>query len=579
MIRHIVLGLLLLTCWKSEGAAADPVTAERFARRWVYVHPGFNLQRDDQADQLIELINRARKAGYNGVSIGTNRLQLLQIEQPQSYYENTERVRKAAEEAGIELIPRVMSINGYSNDLLSNNPHLAPAMPVRDCLLQVRNGKATVASTENLTPGGSFEKFSRPNRPDGWDWLDAPGDVSFEDRDVRHSGEASIRLEHFETATTHGNCRLFRKLTLKPWHQYHLVAWIKTEDVQRASTIGVQVHGNVDQKKRLNLQKRSIDVRSTQDWTEHHAVFNTLDNSEVWLYIGGWQPGGGKLWIDDVSLHEVAGINLLRRDGCPVRVTSEDGSNHYEEGRDFVRWEYPAMGRAGRPGRYEIAHPQPPIVLTGTSEIRDGQKLKVSYYHTQMHMDSGVGVCLSHDDVFNYLQQHLEKVHQLYRPKTYIMHQDEIRMGGWCELCNRPGVSTGQVLAQCTSRCAGIIRKLDPEAEIVVWNDMFDPFHNAVDDYWLTRGTMKGSWDGLAKDILISNWNQSRSEPSLKFFAGRGHRQIIATYYDRGANWKNVVNAWLDAAKDIPDVDGIMYTTWSNNYDDLEEFLQLVNSR
>ena len=157
------------------------------------------------------------------------------------------------------------------------------------------------------------------------------------------------------------------------------------------------------------------------------------------------------------------------------------------------------------------------------------------------------------------------------------MHQDEIRLAGWCELCSRPGTTTGQVLAQCTKRCTEIIRKLDPNAEIVVWNDMFDPFHNAVDNYWLTRGTMKGSWEGVDKTVSIGNWNQGQRRPSLKFFAGRGHRQIIATYYDRGDNWKNVVNAWLAAAEGIPNVDGIMYTTWSNNYDDLEEFIQLVN--
>lgn len=388
---------------------------------------------------------------------------------------------------------------------------------------------------------------------------------------------ASIRMEHFETATKHGNCRIFKKLAVKPWHQYDLTAWIKTDGIVRASAIGVQVHGNVDQQRRINLQKRSIDVQSTQDWTEHHAVFNTLENDEVWLYIGGWTPGGGKLWIDDVSLQEVAGINLLRREGCPLRVTSEDGATAFEEGRDFAQWEYSKMGRARRPGSYEIAHPQPPIVLTEDSRILDGQKLNVSYYHTQMHMNSGVGVCLTHDDVFKYLTQHFQAVQKLYRPKTYVMHQDEIRLAGWCELCNRPGVTTGQVLAQCTRRCTEIIRKLDPNAEIVVWSDMFDPFHNAVDSYWLTRGTIKGSWEGVDKSVSIGNWNQRFRKPSLKFFAGRGHRQIIATYYDRGANWKNVVHDWLDAAEGIPNVDGIMYTTWTNNYDDLEEFIQLVN--
>ena len=104
---------------------------------------------------------------------------------------------------------------------------------------------------------------------------------------------------------------------------------------------------------------------------------------------------------------------------------------------------------------------------------------------------------------------------------------------------------------------------------------MFDPNHNAVDNYWLNRGTMKGSWEGVDKDVTISNWNRGRMVPSLKFFSERGHRQILATYYDAG-NWKQGTQKWLTAAEGVPGIDGIMYTTWSNDYRHLEEFMQIV---
>ena len=104
---------------------------------------------------------------------------------------------------------------------------------------------------------------------------------------------------------------------------------------------------------------------------------------------------------------------------------------------------------------------------------------------------------------------------------------------------------------------------------------MFDPNHNAVDNYWLTRGTMKGPWEGVDKDVLIGNWNRGHKKPSLKFFSDRGHRQMIATYYD-SSNWQRGVRNWLTAAEGVPGVDGIMYTTWSNDYRHLEEFMQIV---
>ena len=70
-------------------------------------------------------------------------------------------------------------------------------------------------------------------------------------------------------------------------------------------------------------------------------------------------------------------------------------------------------------------------------------------------------------------------------------------------------------------------------ATAYTWSDMFDPHHNAVKkDYYLVAGDLGGSWDGLSKDVVIVNWNFDKRDASLKFFADRGHRQVIAGYYD-----------------------------------------------
>lgn len=568
--------LLLIVNVSSAFSQDDATDTGRLTRRWVYLHPGFDLRKDEQAEQMLALVERAGKAGYNGMSVPTGRLKLLDWKQPESYYRNIERVRVAAEEAGLELIPRVMSFNGYANGTLSNNPNLAAALPVRDCVLEVRDGKAAVAMPENLIPLGGMEEFSRPDYPDGWTFVDAAGSVTFADSEVKHSGESAVRFQDFETATKHGNCRMMKKLTVKPFHQYHISFWMKTQDVKNPANILVMVHGDVESRQRRNLQKRKFGARSTQDWTQHHAVFNTLNNTEVWLYIGGWNAGGGIIWLDDISLREVAGVNLLRRDGCPVRVTSEDGSQVFAEGRDFERWEYAQMGRVRWPGQYEVVHPEPPLVLTEDSRIQDGQKLRVSYYHAQHHMNMGMAMCIAHDEGFEYQTRHLELVKKYFQPKTYISVNDEIRLAGWCEVCRAHGDDVGDVVAYNARRCFETIRRIDPAAEVLMWSDMFDPHHNAVDNYWLTRGTMKGSWEGLNKDVMISNWNQRHSKESLKFFAARGHHQIIAGYYDRW-NWQQVTKNWHQAAQDVPHIDGIMYTTWSNKYDDLEEFIRLVS--
>ena len=110
------------------------------------------------------------------------------------------------------------------------------------------------------------------------------------------------------------------------------------------------------------------------------------------------------------------------------------------------------------------------------------------------------------------------------------------------------------------------------ELELFVWSDMFDPYHNAVPEYYLCNGSVAGSFQGLDKSVVVVNWNYGQRAQSLPFFAGRGHKQVLAGYYD-GA--PATIRAWINDAHalGVP-VEGVMYTTWANNYADLETFAQ-----
>ena len=99
---------------------------------------------------------------------------------------------------------------------------------------------------------------------------------------------------------------------------------------------------------------------------------------------------------------------------------------------------------------------------------------------------------------------------------------------------------------------------------------MFDPHHNAVEKYYLVNGSLKGSWEGLARDVIIANWNGDKATESLKFFADRGHSQVIAGYYD-GDDLTNF-QQWDRAARQVKGVIGFMYTTWQAKYGLLEQY-------
>jgi hypothetical protein len=98
---------------------------------------------------------------------------------------------------------------------------------------------------------------------------------------------------------------------------------------------------------------------------------------------------------------------------------------------------------------------------------------------------------------------------------------------------------------------------------------MFDPHHNAHKDFYLMRGDLAGSWEGLPADMTIINWNHGKANQSLPFFAERGHSQVLAGYYDSDPK---SIGGWLAAGKDLKGVDGAMYTTWTGNFDHLEAF-------
>jgi hypothetical protein len=105
---------------------------------------------------------------------------------------------------------------------------------------------------------------------------------------------------------------------------------------------------------------------------------------------------------------------------------------------------------------------------------------------------------------------------------------------------------------------------------------MFDPFHNAHDHYYLANGDLAGSWLGLDKDVVIATWNYLAREQSLKWFAARGHAELVTGFYDRSVN---EIQEWSRAAANIPRVSGAMYTTWRDDYSHLDTFAEVMWNR
>jgi hypothetical protein len=466
-------------------------------------------------DKLKEIWERASKAGYTKVVLKDSRFNRLSLQSPE-YFQNVKRVKKIAKALNLEIIPVVFPI-GYSNDLLCDHPDLAECLPVRNAPYIVKSGIAHLI--QSAYP------------------------------EIEGGDQIKIRKD----------------LKVIPFRQYHLFLRIKTKDYKGSPFVWI-LAGD-DFKRSLNAVDPSVE--QTQDWKEYHFIFNSLNYSRIRLILNsGWRIWGGTLWWGNVHLEEVGFINLIRRGGAPLEIRSDDG-RLLKEGKDFE----PLHDLGLNDPSVHFAYHVPPVLKVN---LPDGARLKVSYYHAITNIPGQIMICPTEKKTVELLKKVFKEVNTLWQAKSYFMDFDEIRILGWDQPWGSRQITAGQILAHSLKTCTGIIRESCPECTIYVWNDMFDPFHNAIkDNYYLVKDDLRGSWEGLDKNVVVSNWNSHDPGDSLKFFAENGNRQIIAGYYDE---FPGKLDLWLKQLKENhQSVIGIMYTTWENKYGDLEGFSKAVD--
>jgi hypothetical protein len=144
-------------------------------------------------------------------------------------------------------------------------------------------------------------------------------------------------------------------------------------------------------------------------------------------------------------------------------------------------------------------------------------------------------------------------------------------------------MTAGQLLAWHVKNTANLCHSLAPSAPLYIWSDMFDPYHNAIDNYYFVEGSIAGSWVGVPSNVTIMNWNLSNLKNSLTWFSGLNsrqptrYRQVIAGYYDSGDGAASAAQE-LQQAAGIPGVTGLMYTTWVSDYSQLPAFAAAAKS-
>lgn len=552
--------LAVLAC--DKGPAVYPI-------RWVYLSNG--LREDSDVEDFRQVAVKAAEHGLNGVylSAGFDAIDM----KDEDYFRRLGIVKALCDSLQMVLVPRCMDV-GYNGALLSHDRNLAEGIPVREALYLVKDGQADLVPDPAVGfDNGGFEARAADGLPGGWEPGGALGEVAFIDDQVMAEGKQSLRFENFGGKEDNPG-RLVRKLQVSPDRLYRLTLMVKTEGVDQGSPFGsgrfqVRVLGAGDQRPLTYYRPK---VGSDTDWTRVTVDFNSRNYSEVELSVGVFGAKSGKLWLDDLGIREVGMVNLLRRGGTPLVVKSDQDGTVYEEGQDFEPVVDPQLN-------YRYDHEGPAIKLTQGSRIKEGDQLRVSFYHSVTVYDGQVTVCMSEPKVYEIWRNNVRLLKEHLSPKYYFVSADEIRTAGTCEACRSRGISLGEILGDCITKQVAIIEEVDPEAEMVVWSDMLDPNHNARQDrpfYYHADESFYGSWEYVPKELIIACWNHRVREQSLAHFDSLGFRTMACGYYDED----NISNdsTWVQALDATPRALGIMYTSWLHKFELLDEWGDFVST-
>jgi uncharacterized repeat protein (TIGR01451 family) len=514
-------------------------------------------------------IDTALSYGYTGVAFWSAAFTFMgSTVTPANNVAYMQQLVSYAQSKGMKTMATVVPY-GWSDDALRNNPNWAEGEHLTGSQFTVNTSRTA------LVPVNSFGGLSNPGFESGMTGWFGFGDSNMGiDSTVVHSGHGSGYITNAP-----GNSRFKQTLNVIPWREYHVRIWIKTSNFSGFSQIEVW-----DPTTDTTCFNTPIRQNSTQDWTELDFTFNSRGSTQPLLLFGVWGGSSGSIWFDDALVEETSLVYVLRRPGTPLTVYDPSNPNVvFQEGTDFNAIADPQLASGG--GFAGFYHSPATVTLPSTTQLQAGQTVAMDYYAVQPVLAIGdVGICLTEIGAQNWLRQNAQSVvNNMPAGIGYLLSYDEMRHMDSCAVCKARNLTPGQLLASHVTSTANLYRSMAPSAPLYVWSDMFDPFHNAVSNYFFVEGNIAGSWTGLPSTVTVLNWNLSNLANSLNWFSGKNaqqtvpYRQIIAGYYDSG-DGTSAATQELQQAIGIPGVAGLMYTTWANDYSQLQAFATAAKS-
>lgn len=522
-------------------------------------------------DTCIGRMKAAASLGYNGFIISNwddNTLESVS----QQYKNNVSRAMAEAKRLKIAIIPR----HFYQGDAVYDNYNLAEAFPVRGTKFKVVGGEArSVQDHETGFKNGGFESGTT-----GWNLINMPG--SGVQNGGAKSGNACLRI-----SGANAYARIKQGgIKLKPYRAYRLSVWAKTQGFTGWADARFAVMGSgsllhkryrpfgtpVNEMSRGTWTTLSIN----HGWVKSQTDFNSLNSTTASVEFLASRPGKapvGTIWLDDIKLEEVGLFETVRRKNCPIIVKSMDGSKTYKEGTDYTV--DPQCDVFTKEDWWYQGH----LKIPAGSSIKNGQELRVSWYQMAdvEQIAPEANYCLT--ETRDALRDNVRRMDNIYGDSSYMfVGFDEWRTAFWDDRCELfPKARTaGEYMASALKLSTDIAWTGNNCRELIMWNDMYDPYFNAWKPYGMTNGGCLESWKNMDTNIVIMNWRPGPKwdRMSLRFFMGvddslnpekKVWRQILSVMGGaRVGGWLNMVDqAEKEGGRGVI---GISYVSWGAGY-------------
>lgn len=258
-------------------------------------------------------------------------------------------------------------------------------------------------------------------------------------------------------------------------------------------------------------------------------------------------------------------INVIRDGEDKIVIKSKDGRKTYSEGKDYKVID----GQISFPFRPNAAPTQ--IARTPDSQIKDGEEVLVSYTYFENKPsfnfpNSTITYCPSTERTYKIMFETIKNVLEILEPAYISIGHDEIRGINRDNRCRKRNLSNAELLADDINKLYDICKNIDPDVNVLMWNDMLNPYYNGGNadfevQYEGLSGETYSAIDMIPNDIILMTAaydpNKSFCLKSCDFFDSKEFKYFVA-----GWNNKRNILEWSEIAKQRSNCLGIIETTW-----------------